>query len=442
VKKKIELVQVDTLSTGKTIISIIIIAMLFFVFGFTTWINAILIPYFKIACELNNAQSLFVAFAFYIAYLVMAVPAGYLLERVGFKKGIFIGFVIMSMGALFFIPAALTRTYGIFLVGLFSIGTGLAILQPAANTYITLIGSKERAAQRMSIMGVCNKTAGIIAPLLLAAAILRPTDTELFKQLPFMNELTRNAVLDELIQRVIVPYSIMAVVLFCLGLLVRYSVLPEIETNNEDKRKSGADSEKTSIFHFPHLILGAIALFLHVGSQVVGINTIIGYAQFLNLPLVEAKIFPSYILGITMFGFLMGIVLMPKFINHLKVLRICTTSAIIITLVFFLVNGQVKFLGHTADLSIWILVLLGLSNSLMYSTIWPLALNGLGRHTKMGGSILIMGLSGSALVPLVYGYFADIFNPRDAYWVLLPCYIYLAYYAYYGYSLRHWIKRK
>ena len=440
-KKKLELVPVDSLSTSKTVISVMIIAFLFFIFGFTTWINAILIPYFKIACELNNAGSLFVAFAFYIAYLVMAVPAAHLLERVGFKKGILIGFWIMSLGALIFVPAALTRMYGIFLLGLFSIGTGLAILQPAANTYITLIGSKERAAQRMSIMGVCNKTAGIIAPLLLASVILRPTDTELFKQLPFMNELTRNAVLDELIQRVIVPYSIMAVILFSLGLLVRYSVLPEIDTNNEDATVAGANSEKTSIIHFPHLILGAIALFLHVGSQVVGINTIIGYAQSLNLPLLEAKVFPSYILGITMFGFLSGIVLIPKFVKHLNVLRICTTSAIVLTFTFFIVNGQVTFLGHTADVSIWILVLLGLSNSLMYSTIWPLALNGLGRHTKMGGSILIMGLSGSAIVPLIYGYFADRFNPHDAYWVLLPCYIYLVYYAFHGYRLRSWTKK-
>ena len=440
-KKKLELVHVDSLSTGKTVISVIIIALLFFIFGFTTWINAILIPYFKIACELNNAESLFVAFAFYIAYLVMAVPAAHLLERVGFKKGILIGFWIMSLGALIFIPAALSRMYGIFLLGLFSIGTGLAILQPAANTYITLIGSKERAAQRMSIMGVCNKTAGIIAPLLLASAILRPTDTELFKQLPFMNELTRNAVLDELIQRVIVPYSIMAVILFSLGLLVRYSVLPEIDTNNEDPTALGANSEKTSIIHFPHLILGAIAIFLHVGSQVVGINTIIGYAQSLNLPLLEAKVFPSYILGITMCGFLSGIVLIPRFVKHLNVLRICTTSAIVLTFTFFIVNGQVTFLGHTADVSIWILVILGLSNSLMYSTIWPLALNGLGRYTKMGGSILIMGLSGSAIVPLIYGYFADRFNTHDAYWVLLPCYVFLVYYAFHGYRLRSWTKK-
>lgn len=440
--KKIEVVAISSLSKRTTVISIIIIAILFFIFGFTTWINAILIPYFKISCELNNVQSLLVAFAFYIAYLVMAIPAGYLLEKVGFKKGMMIGFWIMALGALIFVPAALTRTYGMFLFGLFSIGTGLAVLQPAANTYITMIGSNERAAQRISIMGVCNKTAGIIAPLLLAAAILRPTDTELFRQIPLMDEVTRNAALDALIRRVIVPYASMAVVLFGLGLMIRFSILPEIDTNNENTEIANANSGKTSIIQFPHLILGAVAIFLHVGSQVTGINTVIGYAQSLDMPLLEAKIFPSYILGITMFGFLSGIVLIPKFINHLNLLRVCTTSAVVFTLLFFMVHGQVKFLGHTTDLSIWVLVFLGLSNSLMYSTIWPLALNGLGRFTKMGGSILIMGLCGSAIVPIIYGYFSDLYNPHAAYWVLFPCYIYLVYYAYYGYRIRTWSLKK
>lgn len=435
----IETVESGSLSTRKTVISISIIALLFFIFGFATWINAILIPYFKIACELNNVQSLLVAFAFYIAYFIMAVPAAHLLEKVGFKKGIMIGFWIMALGALIFVPAALTRTYGVFLLGLFSIGTGLAILQPAANTYITMIGSKERAAQRMSIMGVCNKTAGIIAPILLAAAILRPTDTELFRQLPMMDEIARNAALDDLIERVIIPYSCMSVLLFCLGIFVRYSILPEINTSSDNAGSADNNSEKTSITQFPHTILGAFAIFLHVGSQVTGINTVIGYGQSMGLPLLEAKIFPSYILGITMFGFLLGIVLIPKFINHLNVLRICTTSALGLTIIFFLVQGrQVTFLSHTADISIWVLVLLGLSNSLMWSTLWPLALNGLGRFTKMGGSILIMGLCGSAIVPIAYGYFADHYNPFAGYWVLIPCYLYLVFYAYRGYKVRNW----
>ncbi len=441
--KKVQVVNASTLSTRNTVLSIMIIALLFFIFGFTTWINAILIPYFKVSCELNNTQSLLVAFAFYIAYFIMAIPAAHLLNRVGFKKGIMVGFWIMAIGAFIFIPAALTRTYGMFLLGLFSIGTGLAILQPAANTYITKIGSKERAAQRMSIMGVCNKTAGIIAPLLLAAAILRPTDTELFRQIPLMDEVTRNAALDELIRRVIVPYASTGVVLLLLGLMIRYSILPEIDTDSDTSSEAAnTNSGKTSIVQFPHLVLGAIAIFLHVGSQVTGINTIIGYAQSMNIPLLEAKVFPSYILGITMFGFLSGIVLIPKYINQLNILRICTTSAFVLTFIFFMIRGDVTFLGHTADISIWVLVILGLSNSLMWSAIWPLALEGLGRFTKMGGSVLIMGLCGSAIVPLIYGYLADHFDLKSAYWVLLPCYAYLVFYAYSGYRLRNWSPAK
>jgi len=441
-KNNIKVVNASSLSPRQTVISIAIIALLFFIFGLMSWINAILIPYFKIACELNHAESLLVAFVFYIAYFIMAIPAGHLLERVGFKRGMMIGFWIMSLGALIFIPAALTRTYGMFLAGLFSIGTGLAILQPAANTYITLLGPKERAAQRMSIMGVCNKTAGILAPLLLAAAILRPTDTELFAQLPLMDMVTRNATLDELIRRVIVPYSFVAVILFGLGLMIKYSVLPEINTNSEPSASDNTISEKTSIIQFPHLILGAVAIFLHVGSQVTAIDTVVGYAQFQGMSLLEAKVFPSYILSVTMLGFLTGVIVIPKFINHLNILRLCTVSAVVLTLLFLNVPGQVTFLNHTAGLSIWFLVLLGLSNSLMWSAIWPLALNGLGKFTKMGGSILIMGLSGSAITPLIYGYFADQYNPHTAYWILLPCYIYLVFYAYYGYRIRNWVPKK
>jgi fucose permease len=278
--------------------------------------------------------------------------------------------------------------------------------------------------------------------LLLAAAILRPDDTELFRQMPLMEASERSAALDELIRRVIIPYACMAVVLFGLGLMVRFSILPEIDTNRENTVTADANAGKTSIIQFPHLILGAVALFLHVGSQVTGINTVIGYAQSLNVPLLEAKVFPSYILAVTMSGFLLGIVLIPKFINHLNVLRVCTSSAIILTLLFFTLQGQVTILGHTTDLSIWFLVMLGLSNSLMWSAIWPLALNGLGRFTKMGGSILIMGLCGSAIIPIIYGYFADHYDPRLAYWVLLPCYLYLVFYAFHGYRVRNWSLRR
>jgi MFS transporter, FHS family, L-fucose permease len=436
--KNIQAVEVGSLTKRDTLISIIIIGLLFFIFGFVSWVNAILIPYFKIACELTNFKSYLVTFAFYISYFIMSVPSSYLLKSVGFKKGMMIGFWVMAVGAFIFVPAALSRTYEIFLVGLFSLGTGLAILQTAANPYITVLGPKERAAQRISIMGICNKGAGILAPIIFAAVVLRVTDSELFSQLPTMGEAEKNAALDELIRRVIVPYSIVGTVLIGLGLMVRFSPLPEIDTEHESADVATANTGKTSIFQFPHLILGAFAIFIHVGTQVIAIDTIIGYAGYMNIDLMEAKVFPSYTLFATICGYIIGITVIPKFISQVNMLRICTLLGTLFTLLIIYTHGTVTFLGHTTDISIWFVVLLGLANSLVWAGIWPLALDGLGRFTKLGASIMIMGLCGNAILPLFYGYFADMFDLRLAYWVLFPCYIYLVFYAVYGHRIRRW----
>jgi MFS transporter, FHS family, L-fucose permease len=431
-------VQASSLSKRDTRISLLIIGLLFFIFGFVSWVNAILIPYFKIACELSNFKSYLVTFAFYISYFVMSVPSSYLLKAVGFKKGMMIGFWVMAIGAFIFVPAALNRTYEIFLFGLFTLGTGLAILQTAANPYITVLGPKDRAAQRISIMGICNKGAGILAPLIFAAVILRVGDTELFNQLSNMGEAEKNTALDELIRRVIVPYSIVGVVLLGLGLMVRFSPLPEIDTEHESSDVAIANSGKTSIFQFPHLILGAFAIFVHVGTQVIAIDTIIGYANYMHIDLMEAKVFPSYTLFATICGYIIGISLIPKFISQVNMLRICTVLGLIFTLLIIFTKGSVNFLGHSTDISIWFVVLLGLANSLVWAGIWPLALDGLGRFTKLGASIMIMGLCGNAIMPLFYGYFADLYDVRIAYWVLFPCYLYLVFYAVYGHRIRMW----
>lgn len=435
-------VGVGMLSKREVFVSILIIGVLFFIFGFVSWVNAILIPYFKIAFELSNFQSYLVTFAFYISYLVISVPSSFLLKRIGFKKGIMAGFWFMAAGAFIFVPAALTRTYEIFLLGLFALGAGLAVLQTAANPYITILGPKERAGQRISIMGICNKGAGILAPLIFAAVILRASDNELFRSLAGMGNAEKNAVLNELIRRVIVPYSIVGSVLFCLGLIVRYSPLPEIDTEHESPDLAIANSGKKTIFQFPHLILAAIAIFLHVGTQVIAIDTVINYAGSMHIPLFEAKVFPSYTLSATICGYLLGILLIPKFMSQLNALRICTLLGTALTLLIIFANGPVTFLGHSTDISIWFLVLLGLANSLIWAGIWPLALDGLGRFTKLGSSILIMGLCGNAIMPLFYGYFADIYNLRSAYWVLFPCYLYLVFYAFYGFRIRWWHFKK
>ncbi len=431
-------IRADQLSTRDTWISIGIIGMLFFIFGFVSWVNAILIPYFKIAFTLSNFDSYLVAFAFYISYLVMSVPSSYLLKAVGFKKGMMVGFFAMAIGAFIFVPAAMSRTYEIFLLGLFTLGTGLAILQTAANPYVTVLGPKENAAQRISVMGIFNKGAGILAPILFAAVILRVGDNEMFQQLETMTPADKDAALDELIRRVILPYTVVGIVLLVLGIFVRFSPLPEIDTEHETAEVAEANSGKTSIFQFPHLILGAIGIFLHVGTQVIAIDTVIAYANSFGIGLMEAKVFPSYTLAFTILGYLIGISLIPKVISQVNILRICTLLGTVFTLLIIFTSGQVTILGITSDVSIWFVVLLGLANSLVWAGIWPLALDGLGRFTKLGASIMIMGLCGNAIMPLIYGYLADLYDVRIAYWVLLPCYLYLVYYAVYGHKVRKW----
>ena len=431
-------VHARDLTPRQTAISIAIIGVLFFIFGFVSWANAILIPYFKIGCELTYFEAYLVTFAFYISYLLFSLPAAHLLNRTGFKQGMMIGFWVMALGAFIFIPAAMTRTYGIFLGGLFTLGAGLAILQTAANPYITVLGPKETAARRISIMGICNKGAGILAPLLFAAAVFRVTDTDLFNRLATMAAGEKAVVLDELIRRVIVPYACVGTVLMVLGFLVRVSPLPEIDTEHESEEVAEANADKTSIWQFPHLILGAVGIFLHVGASVIAVDTIIPYAQSMGLTLLEAKVFPSYTLAAMITGYLLGIALIPRFISQVTALRLCTALGVILSLLIVCVHLPVQFLSHQADLSLWFVVLLGFANSLTWAGLWPLALDGLGRFTKIGASVMIMGLCGNAIIPLGYGWIADRFGVQNAYWIILPCYLYLLYYATIGHKKREW----
>lgn len=287
-------------------------------------------------------------------------------------------------------------------------------------------------------MGICNKFAGILAPLLFAAAVLRPTDQALFDSLASMPEDARASALDELIRRVIVPYAVVGTVLFLIGLGIRYSPLPEINTEEESEAVSAANQHKSNVFQFPHLVLGALAIFIHVGAQVISIDTIINYAGSMGVSLMEAKVFPSYTLAMAIAGYFIGIAVIPRWISQKNMLRLVTIMGAVLSLLIVFVRGEIILLGHRTDLSIWFVVLLGIPNSLTWAGIWPLAIDGLGRFTKVGASLLIMGLCGNAILPMVYGYFADQAGLREAYWVLFPCYLYLIYYAMWGHKLRMW----
>jgi glucose/galactose transporter len=412
---------------SKTAISpIAIIGMLFFIFGFVTWMNGVLIPYLKIACELNNFQSYFVAFAFYIAYLVMAVPAARVLKVLGFKNGMAAGLLIMAVGALIFIPAALTRTYIFFLVGLFVQGTGLAILQTASNPYITILGPPDSAARRISIMGICNKVAGAIAPIVLGTIALKNID-HLTASLTTVNAAQKAIELNLLAARVIMPYTVIVFILVLLSVLIYFSGLPEIDTEHEDDVVAVQNAGKGHIFQFPHLVLGVIALFLYVGAEVLAGDSIIGYGASQHIPLATAKFFTTCTLVSMIVGYILGIICIPKYITQHKALVISALLGILLTVAALLTRGYT---------SVLCIALLGLANSLMWPAIWPLALAGLGRFTKIGSSLLVMGIAGGALIPLLYGRLVDLSSARTGYILLLPVYLFIAYFAAVGYKKR------
>lgn len=406
--------------------SIVIIGALFFIFGFVTWLNSVLIPYLKIACQLNNFQSYLVAFAFYIAYLVMAIPSAWVLKATGFKKGMSVGLIVMAVGALIFIPAAFTRTYGLFLFGLFIQGTGLAVLQTAANPYITILGPRESAAKRISIMGICNKIAGALAPIVLGAIALKDAD-ELVGRLSTMSIAQKNIELNELATRVISPYLIMTAVLIALAVIVYFSSLPEVDTDQEDEVLAAANTNKKSIFNFPHLILGTIAMFLYVGVEVIAGDTIISYGASQGIDLSTAKFFTTCTLIAMVVGYLIGIATIPKYISQEKALKASAVLGVLFSITAIFTEGYISVLSIS---------LLGLANALVFPAIWPLALADLGRFTKIGSSFLIMALAGGAVVPLAYGFLADFINPQQAYWIVIPCYLFILYYAMIGNKVR------
>lgn len=420
--------------------SMIILGLLFFIFGIVSWVNAILVPYFKITCELNVFQSYLVTFAFYIAYLVVPIPSSKMLNKLGYKKGMMVGLWIMSAGALLFVPAAYAREYYLFLLGLFGLGIGVAILQSAANPYVTVIGNRESAASRMSVMGLFNKSAGILATLIFSALVIKDTDKAIIADLENgVYQLSeRAAVLDELILSVVGPYACLAVILFIFGLVIRYSSLPEIDTTAQNSGNAN-DEQKSSIFQHPYLILGVLAMFCHLGSQMISLGSIIEYAGTMGLGLdSQAKNLPAYIMCLTLVGYFFGVFCIPRVISQKKAFLICTTTGLILSFLILFVNFDVTILGMETKSSLWFLVLMGLPNSLIYAGIWPLAIRSLGKFTNLGSAMLVMGLCGSAIVPLIYGYFAKEFSPHQAYWVMVPCFAYLVFYATVGHKINRW----
>jgi glucose/galactose transporter len=426
---------------NNTLIPIIIIAGLFFIFGFVTWINGALIPFMKTINELTDAQSYLVASASYISFVVMALPASYIINKIGYKKGMSLGLIIMAFGALLFIPAANARTYWMFLTAIFIQGIGMTLLQTASNPYITILGPMESAAKRIAIMGIANKVAGGLGSLIFGAILLSGID-DIKEKLNVVGDEEKASLLNTMADSVITPYIVMAIVLFILGILIRKAPLPNVEAAPIDDVKSG-EKAKTSIFQFPHLWLGVLALFLYVGVEVVAGDTIIAYGNSLNLPVEDAKCVTLFTLMAMVVTYALGVFLIPKYITQSFALKASAILGIILSFCIVFTTGFTSVLFVAS---------LGIANALVWPAIWPLALTGLGKFTKTASALLIMAISGGAIIPPLYGALVD--NKKEelivagvnevsalseaasfGYWILLPCYLIILYYAFWGHKL-------
>lgn len=393
-----------------------VIGALFFVFGFVTWLNNILIPYMKTSCELTSqVQAYLVPFAFYIAYFVMSIPSSYVLKKTGYGNGMALGLIVMAIGCMLFIPGAKLRSYSVFLTGLFIQGVGLSLLQTASNPYVTVLGPVESAARRMSIMGVCNKLAGMVGILILYNALFSGKE-HLFEQInntPAGPE--KEVLLQQLSNGVILPYIIMTAVLIALVLFVKLAKLPEIQLEESEK-----SDKKSSIFSYPYLWLGILAIFFYVGAEVIAIDTLIPYGNFYGIPTDVSHYFGVYALIALLIGYFCGIIFVPKFISQRNALIIQLCLAILLVIVALCTSGIFSIIA---------IICLSFAHAIMWPAIWPLSIHDLGEHTEFGSALLIMAIAGGAVMPLIYGKIADVANPHVAYALLFVSYAYIMFFA-------------
>jgi FHS family L-fucose permease-like MFS transporter len=416
-----------------TFLPLVMIAGMFFIFGFVTWLNGSLMPYLEVVLALTPFQASFILFSFYIAVTVFSLPSSWIIRKVGYKNGMAIGMATMAAAALIYIPAAKTHWFGLFLVGQFMMGAGQTLVQTAVNPYVVKMGPEESAARRISIMGILNKSAGIVAPIVFTALILggmtgHPTTTPTPEEIEIMAS------------NLVMPYIYMALVIGAVALLVKFSSLPELESEEERAEKlplSGA-------LKFPSLVLGVIALFLYVGVEVIAGDTIgaygrsIGYSNF--------SILTSITMACMVFGYILGIILIPRVISQQNMLMVSAALGVFISLCIVFgsnestsISSLFSFLGAPAiPNTILCIALLGLANAIVWPAIWPLALSGLGKYTATGSALLIMAIAGGAVVPVIMGALSTVIDRQTAYIVMTPCYLFILFYAAKGYKLRSW----
>ena len=407
--------------------ALMMIGILFFVFGFVTWLNGPLITYVKLAFGLDtDAKAFMVTTCFYMAYFFLALPSSWILEKTGMKKGMAFGLLVMAIGTFLFGQFATHRNYPASLAGLFVIGSGLSLLQTASNPYVSILGPIESAAQRISFMGICNKIAGILSPLILSAFVLKGIN-QLEDQVKNAKDFdTKEAILNQFASKVYVPYMIMAAILVLLAVWILKSALPEIKASEANSQGNADSTGKKSIFSFPHLWLGAICIFVYVGVEVMAGDAIGTYGKGFGLPTDETKYFTSFTLVAMLAGYLIGLVLIPKIKSQQVALRLSAIFGLLMTTAAFLTTGYT---------SVIFVALLGLANAMMWPAIFPLAISNLGKYTEKGSAILIMGIAGGAIIPKLFASLKEQYHFQTVFFVLMAiCYCYILFYAIKGYK--------
>lgn len=409
------------------------IAGMFFIFGFVTWLNGSLMPYLEVVLALTPFQASFILFSFYIAVTVFSLPSSWIIRKVGYKNGMAIGLATMASAALIYIPAAKTHWFGMFLIGQFMMGAGQTLVQTAVNPYVVKMGPEESAARRISIMGILNKSAGIVAPIVFTALILggmtgHPTTT------PTPEEI------EQMASNLVLPYIYMALVIGAVAFLVKFSSLPELESEDDSSEKLPL----RGALQFPNLVLGVIALFLYVGVEVIAGDTIGAYGRSIGFS--NFSILTSITMTCMVIGYILGIILIPRVISQQNMLLVSAALGVFISLCIVFgsnestsISSLFAFLGAPAiPNTILCIALLGLANAIVWPAIWPLALSGLGKYTATGSALLIMAIAGGAVVPVIMGALSTVIDRQTAYIVMTPCYLFILFYAAKGYKLRSW----
>ncbi|WP_081933729.1 sugar MFS transporter [Massilia sp. 9096] len=430
---------------GSVVAGMLFLGLMFFILGFATWLNGSLVPFLKIVCDLNNFEALWVTSSFYIAYTLMALPSAAVLNRIGYKNGMTLGLAIMGAGALLFVPAAQTRQYALFLAALFTLASGMTLMQTAINPYIVRLGARESAATRISIMGLFNKGAGVVVPLVFTSLMLAGIERFSEGGLGAMTPAARAAARSVLAQRLVFPYLCMAAGLFAIMVLIHFSKLRDIAPEAEAADADSGRLARAGVLRFPQLVLGALALFAYVGVEVIAGDTIGLYGQ--ELKVANFGVLTSYTMVCMVIGYLVGVVAIPRWLSQNQALLLSALLGLLLTLGVTLGAQHGVVLSRVlvgwsgappVPDSVMCLALLGLANAMVWPAIWPLALHGLGRYTAQGSALLIMAISGGAVMPLLYGRLSDALDPQGAYWLLLPCYATIFWYAGWGHRLRSW----